>query len=65
VQAIKDMVAEVMVKPKAGEKAAFTLSDKCRVLDRFIKIESIRLDVQADDDSGSFFKQKEADDEQP
>ena len=61
-KAIKDLMVEVTSKPKEGQKE-YSLSEKCKILDRFIKIESIRLNVQQDDSAGEFFKQKEADDE--
>jgi hypothetical protein len=63
VRAIKEMMAEVMEKPKAGENPKYSLTERCKVLDRFLKVESIRLNVQQDDSAGEFFKNKEADDE--
>jgi hypothetical protein len=61
-KAIKDLMVEVTSKPKEGQKE-YSLSEKCKILDRFIKIESIRLNVQQDDSAGEFFKQKEDENE--
>lgn len=63
VKAIKDMMDEVMAKPQPGEQPAYSLTERCKVLDRFLKVESIRLHVEQDDSAGEFFKQKEVDDE--
>jgi hypothetical protein len=63
VKAIKDLMEEVMAKPNEGEQPAYSLSERCKIIDRMIKIESIRLNVQQDDSAGEFFKNKEADDE--
>lgn len=55
VKAIQDLLDDVMKSPKDGEAQKYSLTDKCKVLDRMMKIEAMRLGV-SEDDSGSFFK---------
>ena len=54
-KAIKDLMVEVMKQHEGEGQPKYSLTDKMKVMDRFIKIEQIRLDVQ-EDDGGSFFK---------
>lgn len=56
VKAVTKLLDEVMAEPKKG-KAAASLTDKCKVIDRFTKIEMLRLDIQ-DSGEGSFFNRQ-------
>lgn len=55
-KAVSDMLDEVMGKPAAGAEP-FTLTDKCKIIDRFTKLEMIRLKI-ADDGEGDFFRNR-------
>lgn len=54
-RAVAKMLREVMGPTPRGKKAA-TLIDKLRVLDRALKLESIKAKV-TDDEDGAFFTQ--------
>lgn len=61
-RSVEKLLDEVMAEPKKG-KEGFTLTDKCKVIDRFTKIEAMRLLKLQDESEGGFFKDTGADDE--
>jgi len=54
VKAVQDLLDEVMARPKGDAEAKFSLTDKTKVIDRFVAIEKLRLGLE-DDGEGSFF----------
>lgn len=61
IKAVGDLLKEVMTKPKAGEEAKYSLTDKMRVLDRSLKLEAIKQKM-TDEGYGSGFFAGDADD---
>jgi len=62
VKALNDLLDEVTKRPKPGEEAKYSLTDKVKVLDRVIDLEKLRLG-QEDNSEGEFFKNRGAEDE--
>lgn len=53
-RAVEKMLDEVMATPARGKTGA-SLTDKCKVIDRFTKLEAMRLLKLQDENEGGFF----------
>lgn len=54
VTAINELLKEVTAEPKEGEEAKYSLTDKCKIIDRALQLEKIKQKIN-DEDWGSGF----------